>query len=213
MKKITFTLVGLVLFFAVACSNDDNLPSQPETETCWQLIAPEPTDQLVADSVQVVVDSLLAKNNISTKNLQVYQVSQQSTNTQVKAYQYSNGQRVFLADMIYNFDASGTRTLASGIRIDTIEIPVMPNPRFMEDYLIAVYFSQLQNDGELFDQVEEIKNGCLDFQFGFLALKNTQGDMVYVRGWKITPRGKDFPKLILNDETGRAVFYDNGIVD
>lgn len=74
----------------------------------------------------------------------------------------------------------------------------------------------MQQDDQIYNpQFEEIINNCLDLQFEYFDLNAgiSYQPLNIVKAWKITPHNKDYPILIVNDNSSEIIGYNNGLVE
>lgn len=212
MKNLFLKILLVVLLFS-SCNSDDDVFADKQ-DVCVYAILNKPQNQLVSNSEQEQADSLFVRNDISLENLQVYQVNENADSDlpiNIRCYQYANGVRIFFSVAIFSFDNSGDLTFQSGNRIENIDLDATPH--LTQKYLTAKFIEQIKHDEFKKNQLDEIVEDCLDFQFGYFDLnagtENT--DTHFIKTWKITPHNQDYPRLLINDDTGWVVFYDNGV--
>lgn len=210
-KTITVVLVILLLW---GCSNDDRNVFEGNEDVCGYAVVNTPDTQLVSDSEQAQADSLFSQNDIPLERLQVYKVDANADSDlpiNISCYQYVNGIRILFSKVIFNFDDTGEVIFQSGNRIEDLDLGTIP--QLTQKYLTAEFIEQVKHDESYKDQLNQIIEDCLDFEFGYFDLNAGTGKngTKFIKTWLVSPHNRDYPKLLIDDDSGWVVFYDNGV--
>lgn len=169
-----------------------------------------------------VADNLFTTNNTDNSRYRYYQFSRDSIQTYfspyekfseivVKVDEYTNGLRIFTNQLFFGFKnnafnfKSGEPTKGTALN----NIPKLSLKELRKNFIDNC--EQFDHNGS------QYKDSCLSAEFGYFNTNSATGNTKehLVKAWKITLKGSiypsEYPQACYNDETGKLIYYDNGI--
>jgi len=160
--------------------------------------------------------SLFSSNGISSPNFRYTRTYRDSVQTYNGIYdfrnvfiiQYTNGLPIFRESLNYSFRNgifnSYSGQLTNGTSLNTIS---------------SLSLGQLRklfiDDIESFDHKgNQYKDSCFKAEFGYFNLNAGTGNTSenLVKAWHLTPNFYSYPEAYYRDDTGKRIYYFNGIV-
>jgi Zn-dependent metalloprotease len=210
MKNTKLTLIAfLILASFISCKekfdvNGDNL--------CVQNISKNPKQNLLSADTLATIKALFEVNQMNAENFVFHEYKQDDYGIyHADAYQFINGVRVLTNDVSFHFRQDKSFTISSGAIVSKISLSNKPSLRERE--AAALFVRELSADTYAGVDKDELIKACLDVEFGYYDLNATSGstDMNFVKAWKVTPKGKNFPIAYFNDQNASVIYYFNGI--
>ena len=167
-------------------------------------------------------DDLFKSNHIDNSKYRYYQLLHNSVQTYfppyeefdetvVKVDEYANGLRIFTAQLNFGFK-NNVFSFESGEPTKGTALNTIP-----QRSLAALRKAFIDNCEQYDHNESQFKDSCLSAELGYFninfATGNTKENLV--KAWRITLKGSvypsEYPQACYNDETGRLIYYDNGI--
>lgn len=209
---------GIILFVScIACNKVQEIPpveEKIESKYCVNYIRSSPDTIFISEDDLIAVKSLFDLNHIVDHSFQFYGFQHDNLGYyHVRCNQFVNGLQLFRENLIFHFKPDKTYSSLSGDLIAQIDLDTIPS--MAQDSVIEKYLEELDKDDfyKMMGDVEKIKQGCFDIEFGYFDLNDWMGiaEPNYIKAWKVNPKGRENPHAYINDLTSTLFSYDNGV--
>jgi Zn-dependent metalloprotease len=205
-----FLLVLLMQVALLSCkdkfvANSDNL--------CLQNVAKNPKENLLPVDTINTIKTLFDFNQMNGSNFVFYEYNQDDHGIyHANAYQFINGVRVFTNNVAFHFRQDKTFIFSSGVMVSKIDLNSKPS--LSERRAASLFARAVRADTFTGINKDELLEGCLDVEFGYYDLNASSGSTVmnFVKAWKVTPKGKNYPIAYVNDKNDSIIYYFNGMM-
>jgi Zn-dependent metalloprotease len=211
-KLLVFGIVLIISF--VSCDNLKEIPApevKKESKYCITHLRSNPDSILVSENELSIAKSLFDFNQLDYHTLQFFRVQTDDPlgYFHVRCNQFVNGLKVFNQDVIFHFKPTKKYYLLSGKLVGSIDLDTVP--LMAHDTLIDLFIEQLNKDD--FYKRNSYADSCFDIEFGYFNYNAFIGitEPKYIKAWKVSPKGGEYPYAFINDMTSTAFYYDNGI--
>lgn len=216
MKHLTRIAISYILTLT-ACTK-----SVQEDNGCIERIFIPMTAHSINSTDIASVNNLFISNGIDNSKFRYYRYIHDTLQTLYPPYikydqkmvrldQYTNGVRIFTADLVYNFLNNGFNYRGGNLTTST----------FM-DTLSTLKLGQIRklflDNIEQFDHARnKFKDTCIKAEFGFFNLNAgiSNAQEVLVKAWRASPKNavfpSEYPMAYYQDKDGKLICYDNGI--
>jgi hypothetical protein len=215
MKKFYCLVLSALVAFA-SCKKGELNRAYGENNGCISRIKRDYSDSNKVDLATAV--KLLQQNSISLNGLVIYQVilnDSISINGPLRVYQHvaayeeSKGLPIFNSGIGYHFK-NGTFETSIGQRYGTLSLDTGAKATLPQ--IRKVFIDAFNKDGYTIDNRVNASS-CLRAEFGYLNLRQDTPDHPnFVKVWKVTFTGYEYPVAYIQDDNRKLLSYFNGLL-
>lgn len=218
MKKILYALLGLAPVLLGCSKSDDTVPELARSQGCSELLVVPVGTHGVSSADVATANGLFSRNNIDNRAFRYTRYSRETVQTYFPPYasfdsqlvgieEYVNGLLVFTSTSNFVFK-DGVFTYRAGKPFAGTSLSSVPALQLSQ--LRALFEATISS---VDPQQGSLQDKCVSAQFGYYDLSAGRSNAAEnpVKAWRVTFKNAAYPFAYYEDQSGRLIYYDNGI--